>query len=139
MFTTIRTHGFIATAGAVKVVSGGSRGLVADASLAYPVHATSRITLTPIIGTTWADRTYNDHYFGITPTEALASGRSQFSARAGFKDVTGMLTIAYRLTDHLTLSATGGATALVGNVRNSPLVDQKTQPTGILALSYRFR
>lgn len=139
VFLNVRARGLTTTIGLVKVVSGGTKGMFADASLSYPIRATSRMTLIPTLGTTWADRTYNDRYFGVTPAESLASGRAQFTGKAGFKDVTGLLTASYRLADRLTLSATGGVTALVGNVKNSPLVETKVRPSGIVALSYRFR
>lgn len=138
LFTSIRAGGFVATLGAVKIVSGGTRGTVADASISYPINISSRFTLTPTVGTTWADRKYNDRYFGVTPAESIASGLPQFDMGGGFKDVTGMLTASYRLTDRITLSATGGVTSMIGDAADSPLVEKKTQPSGILTLTYRM-
>jgi outer membrane protein len=138
LFTNIRAGGFVATLGAVKIVSGGTKGMVADASLSYPIKVSSRFTLTPTIGTTWADRKYNDRYFGITPAESLASGLSQFTTGAGLKDVSSLLTASYRLTDRISLSATGGVTSLIGDMKDSPFVEKKTQPYGILTLTYRM-
>jgi outer membrane protein len=138
LFTNVRAGGFVATLGATKVVSGGTKGFVADASLSYPIAVSSRFTLTPMIGTTWADRKYNDRYFGITPAESVASGLPQFTTGAGFKDVSGLLTASYRLNDRITLSATGGVTSLIGDMKDSPLVEKKTQPSAILTLTYRL-
>jgi outer membrane protein len=138
LFTNIRAGGFVATLGATKVVSGGTKGLVADASIAYPIKLTSRFTLTPMVGTTWADRKYNDRYFSITAAESLASGLPQFTAGSGFKDVSALLTASYRLTDRVTLSASGGVTSLIGNVQDSPFVQKKTAPSGIVTLTYRL-
>jgi outer membrane protein len=137
-FATIRAAGFVTTVGVVKVVSGGTRGLVADASASYPINLSARFTLTPTIGTIWADSKYSDRYFGITPSEALASGLPQFRAGAGIKDVSGSLTASYRLTDRITVSATGTVTSLLGDLKDSPLVEKKTQPFGILTLTYRM-
>lgn len=138
LFANVRAGGFVATLGAVKVLSGGTEGFVADASLSRPIPISSRFTLTPTIGTTWADRKYNDGYFGITAAESLASGLPQFTADAGFKDVTGALTASYRLTGRFTLSATGSVSSLLSEVKDSPLVERKTQPFGIVALTYRM-
>jgi outer membrane protein len=138
LFTNVRAGGFVATLGATKIVSGGTKGLVADASLSYPIAVSSRFTLTPTIGTTWADRKYNDRYFGITPAESVSSGLAPFTTGSGFKDVSGLLTASYRLTDRITLSATGGVTSLIGDLKDSPLVEKKTQPSGILTLTYRL-
>jgi outer membrane protein len=138
LFANIRAGGFVATIGAVKTVSGGTKGMVADASLSYPLRVSPRFTLTPTIGTTWADRKYNDRYFGISAAEALASGLPQFTAGSGFKDVSGALTASYRLTDRISVSATGSVSSLLGEVKDSPIVEKKTQPSGILTLTYRL-
>jgi len=138
LFTNIRAGGVVATLGATKVVSGGTKGLVADASISYPINISDRFSLTPTIGTTWADRKYNCGYFSITPAESAATGLSQYAAGAGFKDVSGLLTASYSLTDRITLSATGGVTSLIGNVKDSPFVEKKTAPSGILTLTYRL-
>ena len=138
LFTSLRAGGFVATLGAVKIVSGGTRGTIADASLSYPVKLSSRLTVTPTVGTTWADRKYNDGYFGISVAESLASGLSQFRAGSGFKDVSGALTASYRLTDRISLSVTGTVSTLLGAVKDSPLVVKKTQPVGVLTLAYRL-
>lgn len=138
VFANLRAGGAVATLGVVKGISGGTEGVVADASLSYPIALTSSFTLTPTIGTTWANRKHNDGYFGITSTEALASGLPTFAADSGFKDVSAALTASYRLTDRFTLSATGSVTSLLGAVKDSPLVMKKTQPTAILTLTYRM-
>ena len=138
LFTNIHASGFVATLGVVKVLSGGTKGTIADAGLSYPVKLSTRFTVTPTIGTTWADRKYNDGYFGITAAESLASGLPQFRAGSGFKDVSGALTASYRLTDRVSLSVTGTVSTLLGGVKDSPLVVKKTQPIGILSLTYRL-
>jgi len=138
LFTNLRAGGVVATLGVTKAVSGGPKGFVADASFSYPIDVSSRFTLTPTIGTTWADRKYNDRYFGITQAESSATGLPETKVGAGFKDVSGLLTASYRLTDRMTLSATGGVTALIGDAGDSPFVEKKTVPAGILTLSYRL-
>jgi outer membrane protein len=137
-FANLREAGFVATLGVVKGVSGQTRGVIADASVGYPVAVGSRLTLTPTIATTWANAKYNDRYFGIDADEASASRLRRFSAGAGFKDVTEALTTTYRLTDRMSIGATAGVISLVGDVRNSPLVQKKTRPIGGLSISYRL-
>lgn len=137
VFTNIRAGGFVTTLGAVKVL-GGTKGMIADASISYPFQISSRFMLTPTVGTTWADRKYNDRYFGVTAAESLASGLPQFTTGSGFKDISGTLTASYRLTDRITLSATGSVTSLLGDMKDSPIVEKKTQPFGILTLTYRM-
>lgn len=136
LFATVRTQGLVATVGMVKIVSGGTKGALADVSLSYPVRVSSRLSLIPTLGTTWADRKYNDGYFGVTAAEAAATGYSRFNTSAGFKDASAALTASYRLTNRISLSATGTVTTLLGKVNDSPQVEHKTQPAGFLTATY---
>jgi outer membrane protein len=137
-YTNVRSNGVIGTLGVTKVISGGTGGIIADASISYPVIISSKFSLTPTVGATWADREHNSRYFGVGNLEASASGLSPFSTGAGFKDISGTLTATYRLTDRIALSATGGVTTLLDKVNESPLVGRATQPFGMVALTYRL-
>ncbi|USU05600.1 MipA/OmpV family protein [Sphingomonadaceae bacterium OTU29LAMAA1] len=139
LFGAIRSGGFLGNLGVTKGLAGQTKGVLVDASVSYPVPITPRLSLTPTLGTTWANAKYNDRYFGINDREALASGLARFSAGAGFKDVSETLTASYRLTDRIGLSVTGGATTLLGDAADSPLVRRRTTPTGLLSLSYSLR
>ncbi|WP_249978057.1 MipA/OmpV family protein [Vreelandella olivaria] len=138
LFADIQAGGSVVSFGVVKVVSGGTEGVIADARISYPFALSSRFSLTPTLATTWANARYNDRYFGITAAESAASGLPQFSAGSGFKDISALLTASYRMTDRITLSMTGSMTSLLGEVNDSPLVEDKTQPFGMLTLNYRM-
>lgn len=138
IFAEVRAAGFVGTLGATKIVSGGTEGLLADISLSFPIQVSSRFTLTPTVGTIWADQKHNDRYFGVSAAESLASGLPQFEGNSGFKDISAALTASYRLTDRITFSATGGTTAMLGKLRESPLVRDRAQPFGALIFSYRL-
>jgi len=137
-FASVRAGGFTFTAGATQGFSGGTEGLIADVSISRPIIASSRITLIPTIGATWADKKHNDRYFGVTASQSLASGLPQFNAGSGFKDASAMLVVSYRLTNRINLGVSGGVTTLLGDAKDSPLVYHKTQPSGFLTLSYRL-
>ncbi|TCM16603.1 outer membrane protein [Novosphingobium sp. PhB165] len=139
MFASVAQGGVVATIGATKGFSGGTEGFVADASISYPVAVTPRLMVIPSVGTTWADSKYNDRYFGIDAEQSLASGLAQYKAGSGFKDASALLTASYRLTDRITLGISGGVTTLLGDAKDSPIVESKTQPTGFLTMGYRFR
>lgn len=138
LFARLNAGGVIATIGGTQGFTGGSKGFIADASLAYPIIISPRVQLIPSIGMSWADRKHNDRYFGVDAGQAAASGLSRFRVGGGFKDVSAMLAANYRLTSRLNLTASGGLTTLLADVKDSPLVVRRTAPTGFLALSYRF-
>lgn len=136
MFARLKAAGAVATVGATQGFAGGTRGVIVDMNLSYPIMASSRVTLVPAIGATWADRKYNNRYFGVDAAQALASGLPEFRAGAGFKDMSATLTANSRLTDRISVSLSGGVTRLLGRVQDSPIVFHKTRPLGILSLSY---
>lgn len=137
-FVSVKAAGFIATVGGTQGITGGTKGFVADASLTYPIAISSRFTLAPSIGATWANRKHNDRYFGVNEQQSLASGLPQFHAGSGFTDATAALSANYRLTDRISLGVTGAVTTLLGDVKDSPIVYHKTQPAGFLSITYRL-
>lgn len=138
IYAAVSSEGFIATLGATQGIVGSTRGLIADASLSYPVMAGRKLILTPSIATSFADRRHNDRYFGITAAEAQASGLGTWRGKAGFKDASALLTAIYRLDDRVSVSGSLGATTLLGRTASSPLVRHKTLPTGFLSFTYRI-
>jgi outer membrane protein len=138
-FLSLQAGGLVATVGGTRGVVGDSMGTVADVNLSYPIAATLRLTLIPSIGTTWADAKYNNRYFGVNAEQSFASGLPQFAPGNGLKDVSALLSANYRLTDHLNLGLSAGATTLLNKVKDSPIVaHENAQPTGFFSVSYRF-
>lgn len=139
VFSRVKLEGLIATIGATRTIAGATGGTTADASLSYPILVTPRLRFIPTIGTTWADAKYNNRYFGVDAQQSLASGLPQYEPGTGIKDATATLTASYSLTEHLVLGMSGGATKVLGNAKDSPLVVHKNaQPTGFVSLGYRF-
>lgn len=137
-FVKLRQGGFEATLGATKVITGNTEGVIADASLAYPVKASDKLMLIPSIGTTWGDRKHNNRYFGVTAAQSAASGLPQYRAGSGLVDAKAELAVVYRLTDRIGVMAMGGVSSLLGDAKDSPIVDHKTQPYGVIAVTYSF-
>ena len=72
-----------ATLSATKIITGNTEGVIADASLAYPIVASDKLTPIPSIGTIWGDRTHNNRYFGVNAEQSAASGLPQYRAGSG--------------------------------------------------------
>jgi MipA family protein len=133
----LREKGMMATVGVTRSM-GVTDGTVVDASLGYPIRVGAKLTVIPSIGTSWADRRYTDGYFGVSSIEASRSGLAAFSAGAGFKDVGGGVAANYRLTPRWAVTASTRVTHLLGDAADSPIVDSRTNVSGIFAISYRF-
>lgn len=139
VFVSLKGGGLVATIGATKGITGGTKGTLADASLSYPITLTPRLTLIPSIAATWADAKYNNRYFGVDPEQSFASGLPQFAPGSGVKDASAMISASYRVTDHFILGASAGATTLLNKVKDSPIVVHgNARPVGFVSVSYLF-
>jgi len=137
-FVKLRQSGFEATLSATKIITGNTEGVIADASLAYPIAASDKLTLVPSIGTTWGDRKHNNRYFGVSAAQSAASGLPQYRAGSGLIDAKAELAIVYRLTDRIGVMAMGGVSSLLGDAKDSPIVYHKTRPYGVFGITYSF-
>ena len=89
----------------------------------------------------WADETYQDAYFGVTPAQSVASGLPAFDAGSGIRGVGGTTSISYQFTDDWGIQAFGRYERLVGDAADSPLIrtyGSRDQFAAGLALSFTF-
>lgn len=138
LFLSARLRGMVATLAATQAITETDRGLLIAGSLAYPIRATDRLTITPALGATWANARYMTGYFGITATEAAASGLPRYEPAAGLKDVSLRIAAAYRITDNISAVGSVGVVTLLGDAADSPLVERETTPIALLGLTYSF-
>lgn len=138
LFVSARFDGFVTTLAATQAVTESDRGLIIDAAVAYPLQATERFTITPTLGTTWANDKYMNSYFGIDSSEAAASGLNYYQPESGFKDISARIRASYRITESVTVLGAVGVTHLLGDAADSPLVEKETQPMAFLGLAYTF-
>lgn len=96
------------------------------------------LTLTGTLGSTWASSDYMGSFFGVSETQSLRSGLTQFNASSGIKDAFVGVGTELALDDRWTLSVSGRYTRLVGDAADSPIVENENQLTGMVGLSYRF-
>jgi MipA family protein len=61
-----------------------------------------------------------------------------YDASAGIKNIELSITAKYSLSEHWAIGAHAGLSQLVGSAANSPLTQQKFQPTLAAVVIYRF-
>ena len=91
-----------------------------------PVFRVKMATPIPELALTWANGTFMDKFFSVTPADALASGLPVFNASAGMREAALRLTATYRIDEDWTLIARGQAAHLLGDAGRSPV----TRPNG---------
>lgn len=125
------------TAGLTKAY-GGTDGVLADLTLNYRFRPSKQIMLIPSVSATWASGKHMQRYFGIDAQQAQRSGLPVFDAGSGIKDISASLTTIYSLSRHWHISATGGVKRYLGDAADSPLNEQRWQPTAMVGAAYRF-
>jgi len=138
VFAAVRLKGTVATLAGTKAVTESERGLLINASLAYPFAVTKRLMVVPSLGATWADEDYMVSYFGVEASEAATSSFNRYTPRASLRDASFRLSAKYLISDKISVVALAGVTHLLGDAADSPFVERQTQPLGFIGLTYTF-
>lgn len=122
-------------------VTGVHEGYLASPSVEYTAPVLPRVVASLTLSGTYAGGGYTETYFTITPSGSAASGLPVFRAESGIKDAAVGLDVRYRVSERLGLVALARWTRLLGDARESPIVDRVGDPNqvfGGLFLSWRF-
>ena len=95
-----------------------------------------RLRLRPYAMLALRDAKLNNYYYGVSPAEAIA-GRPAHAPGAGVNAELGLFG-AHRLTEHWRLLGGISVTRWPDGVRESPIVQGRTQTAGVLGLMYDF-
>jgi len=96
------------------------------------------VPLYPELGLEWRSVKYVNHLYGVSAAEAQASAFSAYSAGASTMPWLGIAT-KIPLADQWVLSMQWRYKWLDDAIRNSPLVNVKTQNHAYIAVSYEFK
>ncbi len=120
---------------ALHDVLGGSNGKELRVGYDYEWRS-GRLSLRPQLSASLRDANLNDYYYGVRPGEATAL-RAAYQPGAG---VNGQLALygAYRLSARWRLLGGVSVTRWADGVRNSPIVQNRSQYAGMLGVAYDF-
>ncbi|ALM85631.1 hypothetical protein ASB57_24120 [Bordetella sp. N] len=111
----------------------------------YEVWRSGRSQVRLGAGTAWGSHDDMSTWFSVDSSEAARSqaarsdgGLRAYSAGAGFRSATLSATWRYDLTPRWTMVTSVGVRTLLGDARDSPIVERRTSPYGMVGLSYRF-
>jgi outer membrane protein len=116
---------------------GGSEGLLAIVG-AEATGVFGPVILSAAASATWADDNHMEAYFGVTRRQSARSGLSRYQAEAGIKRVDVQASATYLIDEHWLLRGQAGLGYLVGDAKDSPIVEKKAQPSAMLMVGYRF-
>ncbi len=107
----------------VQDVTGGHSGMKFIGDIRTFIYKSDKLAVIGSVISTWADNDYMQSYFGVTVQQSQRSGMSEFNAGSGVKDATLALNANYSINNHWAFLANIGYSRLLGDAKNSPLVD----------------
>ena len=96
------------------------------------------ITMTTLAGVDYADKNYNNTYFGVKPSTNGIPDQSSFILGSGFNSATFGTTFSYASSENTTLIGLISATQIIGDAKNSPIIKEDTLITVGLGVAYTF-
>jgi len=122
-------------------ISNNHEGHLLYGRLVYKVIESRKLMANFNIRTTYANDSYMKTYFGITTSQAAASGFKEFNANGGIKDMGIGTNIIYSFNKYWSFLTIANYTRLINDAAKSPLVENagsKNQFWLGLGVAYRF-
>ena len=121
-----------------KYLAEGNNGLLIDGLVEMPVRLGDRTTITGRLFATWADESYMQTWFGVTPGQSLTSGYEIYQAGSGVKNVGLGINLRHRLGTSWILSADARLLRLTGSAEYSPMTVSDMNMNFLAMVGYRF-
>ena len=138
LFGEVFYEPFVAGAKASFAFGGDAEGQTVNAYVALREQLTERIRGQMTLGTTWASGTWGTQYYGINALQSAASGLAQHDVGSGFRDIGVGGTVSYFITPELSINGSARWTHLLGDVANSPIVEEDNNLTLGVGLAWQI-
>jgi MipA family protein len=116
----------------------GSESLIGAFGLEYSAPITDRLILGAGAEAIVANESHMQAYFGVNAAQSANSGLPEYDAEAGLKRVNIKATATYLLTQNWLMRGEVGLGILTGDAADSPVVEEKLQPTASVFVGYKF-
>ena len=117
---------------------GGHKGLVGEFGARYQYAATDRLTITPRAEAQFGSDDFTETYFGVTADESITSGYDAYAPGGGIYSAAIGVEARYAVTDTMAVLGEFRYTRLLGDAADSPIVQDKDQPSVRLGVVRRF-
>lgn len=117
---------------------GGDQGTLGVLGVYLPLELTREFTLTVLPSVTWANDKQMQALYGVTAAQSAASGFTAYSAGAGWQNAALEVDGDWKIAGPWHLVGGVAYRRLLGDAADSPLVQDKSQWSGLIGLSYRF-
>jgi len=119
-------------------IAGQRQGLLANVDLLFSAPL-GQWLLSVGPGTTWADSTYMQTFFGISPAQAGVSGLPVHPVDSGLREWHVNLYATGKISQHWSAALSVTYARLIGDAASSPVTSGRGQLTTMAALTWQFR
>lgn len=142
-FIEARTGNWFADVSAVSQDTGvADGGLSVALRSGYTIEISERLSITPIVYSSWGNDDYMQGFYGVNSTQATRSGLAQYNAEAGFKDVGFQIGMTYSMSEKFLINGQIGYQRLLNDAADSPIVDNNSgssdQFRALIGIAYKF-
>lgn len=116
----------------------GSESLIGTFGAEYQAPVTERLILGAGVEAVVANDKHMESYFGVTAAQSARSGLSEYKAEAGLKRVNVSASAIYMMSENWLVRGEAGLGILTGDAADSPITEEKLQPSASLFVGYKF-
>jgi MipA family protein len=116
----------------------GSESLIGTFGVEYSAAVTERLILGAGAEAIVANENHMQGYFGVNAAQSANSGLPEYDAEAGLKRVNIKASATYLLTKNWLVRGEAGLGILTGDAADSPIVEEKLQPSASIFVGYKF-
>ncbi|CAN7645727.1 MipA/OmpV family protein [Neorhizobium sp. LjRoot104] len=116
----------------------GSESLIGKFGLEYSAPVTERLIIGAKAEATIANAKHMQAYFGIDAAQAARSGLPEYKAEAGLKRIDVSASATYALSERWLVRGEVGVGVLTGDAADTPIVEEKVQPSVSAFVGYKF-
>lgn len=124
-FAGVEYGDWSASVEAMQDAADGNDGAIVRLNGGYKIPIDQTWSLNLGVFTTYADDTYMEAYFSVSPADSARSGLPVYEAEAGFKDVGASVLVTYKVGENWGLKGLASYRALLGDAADSPIVDDE--------------
>lgn len=137
LFADYTWWAFTGAAAVYQDIAGTGQGMtaMADFFVSAPL---GKVLVSMGPGLTWANGTYTQTFFGVSPQESAASQLPQYATGSGLRDVHFNVNATYEFTSHWSANIAAVVGRLESFAAGSPITERRLDLNGMASVAYRF-
>lgn len=124
--------------GTIDQTIDGSESLIGTVGAEFKAPVTERLVLGAGVEAVIANDKHMEAYFGVNAAQSARSGLPEYKAEAGLKRVNVSASATYMLSENWLVRGETSLGILTGDAADSPIVEEKLQPSASLFVGYKF-